>query len=302
MGLGDFLAAVPALRAVVRALPDHQVLLGTPAALEPLVRLSGLAVDVVPVTGLEPPQWSRHHLAVAVNLHGSGPQSHRLLLDMRPEWLVAFECPALGVDGPAWDAEEHEAARWCRLASTALGVGADPVDLALGLPTVPPPVAGAVVIHPGAAFPARRWPPERFAAIARWSASRGWPVAVTGSDAEVDVAEEVRRLAGLPQESVLAGRTDLEALAALIASARLVICGDTGVAHLASAYATPSVVLFGPTPPSRWGPPATGPHAALWKGQAAGNPWADGVDPALLEITVEEVLEAAVATTPRSSC
>jgi ADP-heptose:LPS heptosyltransferase len=46
-----------------------------------------------------------------------------------------------------------------------------------------------------------------------------------------------------------------------------VICGDTGVAHLATAYGTPSVVLFGPMPPALWGPPPERrQHLVLWRG------------------------------------
>ena len=57
------------------------------------------------------------------------------------------------------------------------------------------------------------------------------------------------------------------------------------VAHLATAYGTPSVLLFGPTAPSRWGPPADGPHEVLWCGDGTGDPWGDEPDPALLRIT-----------------
>ncbi|MFC7472269.1 glycosyltransferase family 9 protein [Actinomadura keratinilytica] len=53
-------------------------------------------------------------------------------------------------------------------------------------------------------------------------------------------------------------------MSALIASARLLISGDTGPAHLAAAHAVPSVTLFGPVPPSAWGPPPLPRHAALW--------------------------------------
>jgi ADP-heptose:LPS heptosyltransferase len=88
---------------------------------------------------------------------------------------------------------------------------------------------------------------------------------------------------------VLAGETGL---AAVVAAARLVICGDTGVAHLATAFGTPSVVLFGPVAPSLWGPPADGPHTVLWHGDGTGSPWAEVPDPALLRITVEAVDEA----------
>jgi ADP-heptose:LPS heptosyltransferase len=189
----------------------------------------------------------------------------------------------------AWDPDEHERARWCRLVTSAFDVTADPDDVALRRPTVPSPVPGAVVLHPGAASGSRRWPADRFAAVAAALADAGERVVLTGSPDEAPLAEDVRRLAGLPPESLLAGRTDLGHLAALIADARLVVAGDTGVAHLASAYATPSVLLFGPTPPTRWGPP-TGPHTVLWHGTGVGDPHAAAPDPALLEITVEEVL------------
>jgi ADP-heptose:LPS heptosyltransferase len=97
---------------------------------------------------------------------------------------------------------------------------------------------------------------------------------------------------GLSPESNLCGKLDVVQLAALVANARLVICGDTGLAHLASAYGTPSVLLFGPTPPSQWGPPADGPHTVLWEG-SSGDPHGDQPDPGLLMIDVEDVIEAA---------
>ncbi|MDQ3822907.1 MAG: glycosyltransferase family 9 protein, partial [Actinomycetota bacterium] len=74
-----------------------------------------------------------------------------------------------------------------------------------------------------------------------------------------------------------------------------VVCGDTGVAHLATAFATPSVVLFGPTPPSLWGPPPGRTwHRALWAG-GRGDPHADAPHPGLLEIRVDDVLAALAA-------
>ena len=74
------------------------------------------------------------------------------------------------------------------------------------------------------------------------------------------------------------------------------ISGDTGIAHLASAYATPSVVLFGPVDPAQWGPPAGGPHVALARpADRRGAPFADDPDPALLAIGVDDVLTAAAS-------
>ena len=308
LGLGDLLTAVPALRAVRRGLPGHEVVLAAPPALRDLLVGPDLVDRVLPAHGLAPLDWPGPPPDVAVNLHGSGPQSHRLLLALRPGRLVAFACAEAGVTGPAWDPTEHEVQRWCRLVGDA-GWPAEPGELRLGPPRVPSPAHHAVVVHPGAAHSSRRWPAERFAAVARWAAAEGHDVVVTGSDEEVDLARETARAAGLADTAVLAGRTDLPALSALVADARLVVCGDTGLAHLASAHATASVVLFGPVPPPQWGPPP-GPHTVVWHGQAraraggGGDPFGDTVDSALLAVTVEEVIEAArhrlSATTSRT--
>lgn len=292
LGLGDFLTAVPALRAVRRALPEHHIALAAPPALAGLVRLAGVADRLIPTTGLEPVPWSEPPPAVAVNLHGSGPQSHRLLQALHPWWLVAYAVDGVAGSGPSWDPEEHEVERWCRLVASA-GWSADPANLRLPTPPVRAPVPGAVVVHPGAAYASRRWPPERFAAVVRHLAGSGARVVLTGSRAEEPLASRVRRLAGRPGVSVLAGRTDLLHLAALVSVARLVVSGDTGVAHLATAYGRPSVLLFGPTPPARWGPPLDGPHTVLWHGDGSGDPLGGQPDPALLRITTEEVVSAA---------
>lgn len=293
LGLGDFLTAVPALRAVRRALPDHEVVLAIPQALRPLIELSRTVDTLLPTDGLEGLAWDGPRPAVAVNLHGRGPQSHRLLQRVRPDRLVAFANPEAGVGGPAWDPDEHEVARWTRLVEETFDVRADRGDLGIDVPPREPALPGAVVVHVGAAAPARRWPAERFAAVARWASREDLPVVLTGSAAEEPIARRVQRLADLPSDSVLAGRTDLAELAALVAAARLVVSGDTGIAHLASAYGTPSVVLFGPTPPARWGPPVDGPHTVLWHGREVGDASAREVDPALLAIEPAEVLAAA---------
>jgi len=96
----------------------------------------------------------------------------------------------------------------------------------------------------------------------------------------------------LPRHANLAGWTTLGQLAAIIAHAGAVCSGDTGPAHLAAGFGTPSVVLFGPTPPSLWGPPPGDPrHRAIWKGRRA-DPHAASPDEGLLDIDVPEVLDA----------
>jgi len=303
LGLGDALTGVPALRGLRRAFPDHRLVLAAPAGVGGWLRDLGVVDDVLPTAGLAPLRWAGPGGHVAVNLHGRGPQSHQLLQATRPDRLVAFAAPAAGHDGPAWRPDEHEVDRWCRLVRSA-GGACEREDLRLdvgpdhepaGTGTAGTRATGAVVLHPGAASGSRRWPVDRWAAVAAWLVDRGSDVAVTGGPDEVDLATRV--VAGLPpaRARVLSGTLDLPGLAATVASARLLVCGDTGVAHVGTAVGTPSVLLFGPTPPQWWGPAIdVDRHTVLWHGDPArpGDPHGDDVDPALAAITTDEVVAA----------
>jgi ADP-heptose:LPS heptosyltransferase len=292
LGLGDFLTGVPAYRALRSAYPDAVLTLAAPAYLQPLIGLTGALDRLHPTDGLGRLGRVDPRPDLAVNLHGSGPDSIDDLVASGARRLITHSHPLRrGVGGPDWTDDLHEVRRWCRLLGSH-GIRADPRDLGLLLPDVPPLVADAVVLHPGAAAPGRRWPAERFGAVARRMAADGQQVLVTGTSDEASAAAIVVDTGGLPPKSNLCGELNIGELAALVANGRLVICGDTGVAHLASAYGTPSVLLFGPTPPSQWGPPADGPHTVLWHG-SSGDPHGDQPDPGLLRIGVEDVMDAA---------
>ncbi|WP_024800581.1 glycosyltransferase family 9 protein [Nocardia sp. BMG51109] len=291
LGLGDFLTAVPALRALRHACPDHRLLLAAPDWLRPIVELSDTVDRLHPTPGVGALHWDSDPPELAVNLHGSGPRSTADLLDTRPRHLVTHRNPGLpDVPGPEWPFDAHEIDRWCRLLGSA-GIRADPFDFALDPPD-DTECGDHIIVHPGAATPACRWPAERFAAVAAHLHRSGRRVLITGTHAEYDLARAVADRAGLPERSVVAGRLTLRALAGAVAGAALVVCGDTGVGHLATAFGTPSVLAFGPNPPSWWGPPPSRPrHRALWAGRL-GDPHADTVDPGLLLITSEAVIEA----------
>lgn len=316
LALGDAFAGVAALRGVRRAFPTRRLVLAAPADIGSWLRGQGIVDDVLPTSGLDQPLAYDGTGHVAVNLHGRGPQSHRLLAATHPDDLVAFRCAEAGHAGPEWRPDEHEVDRWCRLVRSA-GGDCSPEDLRIPVPdasggrvrgcasaahTPRAPhggpawredTAAPVVMHPGAASKARRWPAERWTALAGELAATGHEVVVTGSGDEVPLCEQIAAEAGPGVRSV-AGTLDLGGLAEVVAGARLLVCGDTGVAHLATAFATPSVLLFGPTPPAWWGP-AIDPHlhAVLWHGTGPGDPHADTVDPALEAIDVEDVVRAA---------
>lgn len=292
LGVGDLLTAVPALRAIRRAFPQARLRLATSIELGDLVGLIGGIDDIVPTAGLTamgpwggPPD-------VAVNLHGRGPRSSALLRRTDPAALWCHREPGRPGGGPEWDDDLHEVDRWCRLLRHH-GVDADPTDLRVATPPACPPDR-VVVVHPGAASAARRWPAARFAQVARALADGGRvPVVVTGGPGESGLVEQVCRDAGPDAHVRPAAPRRLRDVAALVAHARLVICGDTGIAHLATAFATPSVVLFGPTPPRNWGPRIDAPlHTVLWAGRR-GDPHGSRLDPGLASIGVAQVESAA---------
>jgi ADP-heptose:LPS heptosyltransferase len=286
LGLGDLLTSVPALYALVRAFPEHRRVLAAPRELAPLALHTGAVHAVHDTEPLAPLATALRGPDVAVNLHGKGPQSLAVLRAARPRNLIAF-----GEGGVQWRPDEHEVTRWCRLLRES-GIPADETELDIDPPprSVPSWAIGATLIHPGAASKARRWPLERFAAVASTERNVGRRVVVTGGPAEAKDAHELARLAGEEGLFVCAGRTDLITLAALVAAAGRVVCGDTGVGHLATALGTPSVLLFGPTSPFHWGPPAgRAQHRVLWDGRT-GDPHGADPDPGLLELEVTDVL------------
>jgi ADP-heptose:LPS heptosyltransferase len=287
LGLGDLLTALPAVRGLRALRPGARLVLAAPEWLAPVALLSGAVDGVLPVRPLGAiPGWPPQ---LAVNLHGSGPESTARLRELSPEQLWSYGEPG----APEWREDDHEVERWCRLID-AFGGACDRSDLDLMAPAEPPLAGGLTLIHPGSAAATRRWPASRWARVAEELADSGHDVVVTGSGSELDLCRSVAAGAGLSEQAVLAGRVDLTGLCALVACARLVVCADTGVGHLATAYRTRSIVLFGPVPPSRWGPPVTREqHTVLWAGTTS-DPFADAPDPGLMTLTVDDVLSAAL--------
>ena len=131
----------------------------------------------------------------------------------------------------------------------------DDGGLAVRGPLPPSPVPRPyVVVHPGAADPARAWHPDRSAAAVEQLRAHGWHVAVTGGPDEVALTRHVAAT-GDPGVIDLGGATDLAGLAGVLADADAVVTGNTGPAHLAAAVRTPVVSLYAPTvPATRWRP------------------------------------------------
>lgn len=109
------------------------------------------------------------------------------------------------------------------------------------------------LINPGAAWPNKRWPPERFGDVATFLREvRGLRSVVLWGPGEEPLARAVADSSA--SAAIVAPPTSLSDLVELSRSAFLMLSGDTGPLHIAAAVGTPIVALFGPTDPARNGP------------------------------------------------
>jgi ADP-heptose:LPS heptosyltransferase len=170
------------------------------------------------------------------------------------------------------------------------------------------PDDGYVVVHPGTDAPARAYPLPSWQRVVEELTSAGQAVVLTGGPAEAPIGAALARSAQPPGRALdLTGRTDVAALAALLAGADVVICANTGPAHLAAAVGVPVVSLFAPVVPAvRWAPYGVptivlgDQHAACAGSRAAqcpvpGHPCLAGVAPESVVAAVEQLRPALVA-------
>jgi heptosyltransferase I len=136
--------------------------------------------------------------------------------------------------------------------TAALGADVSLVQFPLDIPEGARPGAYAV-LNPGAAWPNKRWPTDRFSALARWLRDQhGLPSIVLWGPGERPLADAIA--AGSEGAAEPAPATSIGDVLALARGARLFVSGDTGPLHLAAAAGAPLVGIFGPTSPRRNGP------------------------------------------------
>ena len=119
------------------------------------------------------------------------------------------------------------------------------------------PTAATVAIMPGAEYgPAKRWPADRFGALAARLADAGSQVWILGSQSERKLGEEVRVAANHDDVVNLCGRTTLADAVDLLGAAAVAVTNDSGLMHVAAAVDTHVICLYGSTSP-RFTPPLT---------------------------------------------
>ncbi len=153
-----------------------------------------------------------------------------------------------------------------------------------------PPAQPAVLLNPGAGWGAKRWPVERYAAVARALKSRGFRVLLNAGPGEEPLAHSIQELSAGDAQPLNASIAQLIAVTRRVA---LVIAGDTGPLHLACALGRPVVGIYGPTDPARNGPFGTRFRVLRSPDSRRDHTRRSEPEAGLLTITPEAVLQAA---------
>lgn len=269
--LGDFIFILPALRALKQTFPDSQItLLGKHWHKNFLAnRPSDIdRVVVVPrskgVNGNEKTEGDINALSaffkdmheerfdMALQLHGGGKYSNPFIIKLGAKQTIGLKTnDAVPLD--KWIPYiyyQHEILRYLEVVSL---IGAKTNNLQPHISVTKNDInevseyiqkkENIIVIHPGASDPRRRWNPQRFAEVGDLLSKQGYTIAITGTENEADIAEEVVSHMKEKAEN-LSGKLSLSGLTGLLSFSKLVISNDTGPLHVADAVDAKTVGLY----------------------------------------------------------
>ena len=260
--LGDFIVTLPALALLRRRWPDARVELIGNATAAQLAQANGL-LDIA---------HSQHEARWAA-LFGRAQlpadfttwlASFDLVLNFWPdpdgELRQRFPLHAgqIFLAAPAMPERAPAAAHYCE---PLRALGLEPSEFFVTLSQITPRPASdfsRIAIHPGSGSSKKNWPLERWIELCAWltRAHRADLLIVTG-EAESDSARALKRFGRFAHDLPLAD------LAVRLSQCRLFLGHDSGISHLAAACGVPCILLFGPTDPAMWAPPA--PHVRVIK-------------------------------------
>jgi heptosyltransferase-2 len=255
--LGDFIVTLPALSALRARWPAARIELAGNATAAELARARGL-LDAV---------HSQHEA------RWSALFTDQLLPREFAAWLSGFDLVLSYWPDPDAALARHLPVRAGQLflthpAHPAIAPAAAHYFEPLRQLAIPPPAGGwlhplasrrdvtdTVAVHPGSGSRRKNWPLDRWRAVLDALPS---PILLVLGEAERDAHASLTNLRGTVEPAV---NLPLEQLVARLSRCRLFVGHDSGVSHLAAACSVPCVLLFGPTDPAIWAPPA--PHVRV---------------------------------------
>ncbi|MEJ2009718.1 MAG: glycosyltransferase family 9 protein [Acidobacteriota bacterium] len=283
--IGDIVLLTPALRLLKQWRPDLRTSVLVDSRFRDLLDANP---DIEEVIGLEKAagyrrlaaEWQtirklrRKRFSVCLNLHG-GPTSTTLMAASGAQWKAGFWHFRLQrlynilvpdarkiLNQSSIHTAEHQACAlfWLGLPQTEIPAARLEVCEedsrwwstqrdAAGIPAGQP----YAVVHPTALYPTKQWAPEHFAKAGSFlEREAGLKVIYSAGPGESSVLDAVERACG--QHIRRLGNASLGKFAAAMAEARLFLGNDSGPAHMAAALGRPSVVVFGSSSSSIWGP------------------------------------------------
>jgi heptosyltransferase I len=278
--LGDVLFALPAVQALLDSGRATRVTWLVEDRAAPLLALLPGLHELLVFPRRQPARWPAHFVRLlarrddlALDLQGTLKVRAQLVC-LRARRVVGFDA-SVARDGTQRHYDQsvspqgarHRVAQGLQMMATLgipvprpaarprLAIDAGARERAAQLAATAPGRGPLVVLHPGtSAFgELKRWAPERFAELGdALAAQHGARLVVTGGPGEAGLVEAVRRALHTP--ALLPAPSGLPELAALLASAQLVVASDSLPLHLANALGTPVVGLYGPKDPAVTGP------------------------------------------------
>jgi ADP-heptose:LPS heptosyltransferase len=271
--IGDFMFSLPALHALRHSYPQAKIVLlgkqwhaqflhGRPGPIDEVIVMPPFpGVGAAPDAQIDPEPGRAFVSAMreagfdlAVQMYGGGRYSNAFIMRLGARLTIGAKTPEAAPLDRSIAYGDFSNRRLELLQVVALA-GAQPYPIAcevevtendrrLGARALPDmPGQRLVVLHPGASDPRRRWPAERYAAVADELAGRGALIAISGTGTEAALAQAIighMRHGALD----LTGGLSLPALCGLLERAVMVISNDTGPLHLALALGTPAVGVF----------------------------------------------------------
>lgn len=288
--LGDMLCAVPALKALRAAYPTAEIiLLGLPWAkifVERFNKYIDRFIHFPGYAGLPEQPYNEEDFDDFINamrlenfdlvlqMQGNGTIVNPLMFLFNAKNVAGFYNERSFVDSPLfmhYPENVYEAQRHVLLMEH-LGIKSKGLHLEFPVTEKDEQESGAlclplaekkyVCVHPGSADTKRQWNPQFFAALANYCIENGLTVVVTGTEEEREVTKELIKCIHHPVID-LTGKTALGTVAVLIKNACMLIANCTGVAHIAAAVKTPSVIISMDGEPERWAPLNTKIHRVI---------------------------------------
>ncbi len=270
-GIGDGIMLIPTLHALRTTLPGRRIDILCEGRNQEIFKLAmpacqTIAYDKTPLKALQMLRREGYGTVIDTEqFHNfSGVMAALTKAPLRIGFKINTHRRGLYTHLVSYDLDGPEDVQFGRLLSAALGKNAAlparfGIIPAQDLPEIPEniiPTGKFIVLHAGGSIQSKRGSVEALASACHAAESKlGLKTVIIGAPSDCEYAAEIAAEIGVGVIN-RCGRLSLAQTASLCHKASMLLGPDSGIAHLAVAVGTPAIVLFGPSDPVKWGPPA----------------------------------------------